>query len=137
MKDVFIKATAENWKKLTDRFNKIGVDVTTKDNKKYSIKLLLGTDAVHGDQHSVGNVLFPHNIGLSCSHNSDHFQNLGYWTKQGVKSQDSITSLLPQLLCLTILNGVDSTRPWDKRTPIFPTTLLPSLREYRMSAMGR
>ena len=85
MKDVFIKATAENWKKLTDRFNKIGVDVTTKDNKKYSIKLLLGTDAVHGDQHSVGNILFPHNIGLSCSHNSDHFQNLGYWTKQGVK----------------------------------------------------
>lgn len=85
MKDVYIKATAENWKKLTDRFNKLGVNVTTKDNKKYMIKLLLGTDAVHGDQHSVGNILFPHNIGLSCSHNADHFQNLGFWTKQGVK----------------------------------------------------
>ena len=37
------------------------------------------------DINSVGNVLFAHNIGLSCSHNLDHFQNLGYWTKQGVK----------------------------------------------------
>lgn len=85
MKDVYLKATAENWKKLTDRLKDIGVSVTTPDNKKYLIKLLLGTDAVHGDQHSVGNILFPHNLGLSCSHNANHFQNLGFWTKQGVK----------------------------------------------------
>ena len=77
MKDVYIKATAENWKKLTDRFKKLGVNVTTKDNKKYMIKLFLGTDAIHGDQHSVGNILFSHSIDLSA----DHFQNLGFWTK--------------------------------------------------------
>lgn len=63
----------------------VGVSVTVENRKTYSIKLLLGTDAVHGDQHGVGNVLFPHNIGLSCSHNSDNFANLGFWTKEGMK----------------------------------------------------
>ncbi len=63
----------------------VGVSVTTKDSKKYLIKFLLGTDAVHGDQHTVGNVLFPHNIGLSCSHNPGNFENVGYWTKEGIK----------------------------------------------------
>jgi len=45
----------------------------------------LGTDAVHGDQHTIGTILFPHNIGLSCSHNPDNFQNVGYWTRQAMK----------------------------------------------------
>ena len=80
-----MKATAENWKKLTDKLNNAGVSVTTKDNKKYLIKFLLGTDAVHGDQHSLGTVLFPHNIGLSCTHNEGNFENAGFWTKEGVK----------------------------------------------------
>lgn len=81
VKDVYLKGTAENWKKLTDRFKDLGVEVTSSDNKKYKIKLLLGTDAVHGDQHTIGNILFPHNIGLSCSRNPNHFQNVGFWTK--------------------------------------------------------
>lgn len=72
-KQIYMHATAQNWKKLTDKFTNIGVPVTTKDNKKYLIKFLLGTDAVHGDQHSVGNIIFPHNIGLSCSHNAANF----------------------------------------------------------------
>jgi beta-glucosidase len=68
-----MNATPTNWKKLADRFTNIGVSVTTRDNKKYLIKLLLGTDAVHGDQHGVGNVIFPHNIGLASSHNPTNF----------------------------------------------------------------
>ena len=52
---------------------------------KYKIKLLLGTDAVHGDQHTIGTVLFPHNIGVSCSKNEANFENSGFWTRQGVK----------------------------------------------------
>jgi beta-glucosidase len=68
-----MNAIPANWKKLTDRFANIGVPVTTRDNKKYLIKFLLGTDAVHGDQHGVGNIIFPHNIGLSCTHNPLNF----------------------------------------------------------------
>jgi len=65
----YLKGTEANWKKLTDRFQNLGITVSTKDSGKYKIKFLLGTDGVHGDQHTVGNVLFPHNIGLSCSRN--------------------------------------------------------------------
>lgn len=46
---------------------------------------MLGTDAVHGDQHTLGNVLFPHNIGLSCSRNPDHYKNVGFWVKESLK----------------------------------------------------
>jgi beta-glucosidase len=40
---------------------------------------------VHGDQHTIGTVLFPHNMGLSCSHNEANFENMGYWTKESMK----------------------------------------------------
>jgi beta-glucosidase len=83
--DAFRKGNETNWKKLTDRFQSLGITVATKDSGKYKVKFLLGTDAVHGDQHTVGNVLFPHNIGLSCSKNEANFENVGFWTKQGVK----------------------------------------------------
>lgn len=79
-KQIFLNATVQNWKKLADKFKNVGVTVNV-DKTKYLVKLLLGTDAVHGDQHSVGNVIFPHNIGLSCSHNAANFENVGFWTK--------------------------------------------------------
>lgn len=71
--DAYRKGTATNWKKLTDRFQNLGVTITVKNSGKYKVKFLLGTDAVHGDQHTVGTILFPHNIGLSCSHNEANF----------------------------------------------------------------
>jgi beta-glucosidase len=48
------------------------------------IDLLLGTDAVHGNQHVIGEVLFPHNIGLAATHNIWHFAKAGYWTGKSV-----------------------------------------------------
>lgn len=69
MIQTYQKANVTNWKKLTDRFQSLGINVTTKDSGKYKIKLLLATDAVHGYQHTVGTILFPHNIGLSCTNN--------------------------------------------------------------------
>jgi len=45
----------------------------------------LATDAVHNNQHVAGTILFPHNIGLSCSHNPDNFKNQGYWTGKNVR----------------------------------------------------
>lgn len=60
--------------------------MTTNDGKKYDIRPLLGTDAVHGNQHVSGSILFPHNIGLSNSHNPDNFYNAGYWTARAVKA---------------------------------------------------
>ncbi len=47
---------------------------------------MIGTHATHGDQNTLGNVIFPHNIGLSATHNEAHFTNMGYWTQQSMKS---------------------------------------------------
>ena len=71
---------------MTGKFSVPNVNITTADKKVYRIKLLLATDAVHNDQHTVGRVLFPHNIGLSCSHNADNFYNMGYWTSKNLKN---------------------------------------------------
>ena len=84
LKAVYLNATEANWKALSSRFSNLGISVKTSD-KTYKIKFLLATDAVHSDQHTVGRVLFPHNIGLSCSHNPDNFFNMGYWTQVNLK----------------------------------------------------
>jgi beta-glucosidase len=84
VKDSYANATTDKWQKLANKF-KYTVDVTTKDGKTYKIKPLLATDAVHGDQHVAGSILFPHNIGISCSHNENHFFNLGHWVQKSLK----------------------------------------------------
>lgn len=48
-------------------------EIPLNDNEVAQIKLLLGTDAVHGNQHVLGEVLFPHNIGLASTFNPNHF----------------------------------------------------------------
>lgn len=47
--------------------------------------LLIGTDAVHGDQHVTGTILFPHNIGIGATHNPDLAEKIGFWTKRDVQ----------------------------------------------------
>ena len=84
VKPIYAAATVEKWKKLADKFN-YTINVTANNGKTYRIKPFLATDAVHGDQHVSGNVLFPHNIGLSCTHNPKHFFNAGYWTTSSMK----------------------------------------------------
>ena len=73
----------EKWQKMAAKFN-YTVNVTGKV-KDYFIKTILATDAVHNNQHVAGTILFPHNSGLSNSHNPDHFYNLGKWTGKNVK----------------------------------------------------
>lgn len=81
---VYATSTMGKWQKLSQKFN-FSISITAGDGKKYDIRPLLGTDAVHGNQHVSGTVLFPHNIGLACSHNPENFYNAGYWSGVGVK----------------------------------------------------
>ncbi len=46
----------------------------------------MGTDAVHGNQHILGEILFPHNIGFAATHNVQNFINAAYWNQKSVKS---------------------------------------------------
>lgn len=59
----------ENWKGIADSSMKQTVKVQHTSGV-VTVKLLLGTDAVHGNQHVLGEILFPHNIGLAASHNA-------------------------------------------------------------------
>jgi beta-glucosidase len=49
------------------------------------LPLLLGTDAVHGNQHVVGSILFPHNIGLGATHNPTLINQIGAWVGYNVR----------------------------------------------------
>ncbi|CAD8093286.1 unnamed protein product [Paramecium sonneborni] len=77
-------ATNANWRDVAQRSLKQKVIVNVPGHGETQINLLLGTDAVHGNQHSVGAVLFPHNIGLAASHNVENYIKAAYWTKQSI-----------------------------------------------------
>jgi beta-glucosidase len=81
---LYATATSAKWQKLASRFN-YSIVVTTSEGKRYDIRPLLGTDAVHGNQHVSGAILFPHNVGLACSHNPDNFFNSARWAALSVK----------------------------------------------------
>lgn len=81
---VYATSVLSKWQALSKKFN-YTISITAGDGKKYEIRPLLGTDAVHGNQHISGTILFPHNVGLACSHNPENFYNAGYWTSLGVK----------------------------------------------------
>jgi beta-glucosidase len=84
VKALYANCTLDKWQAMGAKFN-YTINITANNGKTYKIKPLLATDAVHGDQHVLGNVLFPHNIGLSCSHNAKHFFNMGQWTAKSIK----------------------------------------------------
>ncbi len=49
------------------------------------LPLLLGNDAIHGNQHVVGAILFPHNIGLGATHNPSLVNTIAAWTGYDVR----------------------------------------------------
>jgi beta-glucosidase len=81
----FMNATMHNWKTLAKEFSATNVVVDPGNGKLAYIKPLLGTDAVHGNQHVLGEVLFPQNIGLAATHDPKQFYQAGYWTAYSVQ----------------------------------------------------
>ncbi len=76
-------ANMKNWQSLMAGLNQQHITVKVND-EDVSIYPLAGTDAVHGDQHVIGSVLFPQNIALAATHNPQNFYNAGFWTAQSV-----------------------------------------------------
>ncbi len=58
-------------------------------------RLLLGTDAIHGDQHITGTILFPHNIGLGATHNPALVQLVAHWTMRNIALSGFNWSFMP------------------------------------------
>ena len=77
--DKIPEATNAHWLELATNI----FEPTVVDNK-YEVYPLLGTDSVHGDQHVLDTVLFPHNIGLAATHDKECFKATGYYTAKGV-----------------------------------------------------
>ena len=66
------------------QWQKLGRIASLFYNGPASTSLLLGNDAVHGNQHATGQILFPHNIGLGATHNPTIVRAAGKWTKRTV-----------------------------------------------------
>ena len=80
----FPKATPTNWKNLGANIFKPTAIKDDHGNTLYELYPFLGTDAVHGNQHVLGTVLFPHNIGLAATHDPSTFQDAGYFMSKDV-----------------------------------------------------
>jgi beta-glucosidase len=59
--DVYLNGTMKNWQELSS-----GIMEAAKNGNE--IPVLIGTDNIHGNQHVVGEILIPHNIGLAATH---------------------------------------------------------------------
>ena len=71
----------DNWQDAMKVLNEHKVVV----NNNIKISLLTGTDSVHGNQHVLGEIIFPHNIGLGAANNEEYFEYMGYHTALSTK----------------------------------------------------
>ena len=122
--DTIKEATNEHWYELAETLWQ-PIDVAG----KYKVYPLLGTDAVHGNQHVLDTILFPHNIGLAATHDPECFMATGYFMAKGCSRVDSILDLRLLLRSLTTSNGDAIMKPWVQTLQKFKTTLPPSTKE--------
>lgn len=66
--------TLQNWSQL----NSLAQSVHSKAVPKDPI-LLTGNDAIHGNMHVQGAVIFPQDIGLGATHDAELIQKIGHW----------------------------------------------------------
>jgi len=81
---LFSHATLQNWQTMANKIRQYS-DIHVRyyfHGKKQSVILtpLLGTDAVHGNQHIIGALTFPHNIGMAATHNLSLAKKEGFYT---------------------------------------------------------
>ncbi|MGD8175064.1 glycoside hydrolase family 3 protein [Marinimicrobium sp. ARAG 43.8] len=74
-------APVEAWLELADGFYEASMDDS---DGHVAIPILWATDAVHGHNNVKGATLFPHNIGLGATHNSELMQRIGEVTAHEV-----------------------------------------------------
>ena len=67
-----LKSTPAEWKSLAQEFH----DVST-NRGGVEIPVLWGTDAVHGHSNVIGATIFPHNIGLGATQNTELLELVG------------------------------------------------------------
>ena len=81
----YLGSTQENWITFTN-LAKQHLPTVTFNGQTVRIPLLLGIDAIHGNQTVLGNVLFPQNIGLSATHDPALLTRIEGWTAHDIKA---------------------------------------------------
>lgn len=76
------------WQKLTD---------TLQLYATLDMPLLIGSDAIHGNQHITGSILFPQSINLGATYNPDLIELVAAWTAYDVVQSGFNWSFMPTL----------------------------------------
>lgn len=63
--------TPSDWLKMVEHFQKVA------RKSRLEIPLLYGVDAVHGHANVIGATIFPHQIGLAATHNTELVRKIG------------------------------------------------------------
>ncbi len=66
-------SSASDWVALADKF----YDASMATDMKVKVPLIWGTDAVHGHGNAYGSTLFPHNIGLGATRDTELLEQMG------------------------------------------------------------
>jgi beta-glucosidase len=74
------------------------------------IPLLYGVDAVHGHNNVLGSTIFPHNIGLGCTRNSDLVEKAARITAEEVRATGINWAFAP---CLTVPQDIRWGRTYE------------------------
>jgi len=64
------RKSMDGWHEVINDIQKTAVE-----NTPHSIPVLFGVDAIHGATYIFGSTLFPHNIGIAASRNTEHAVN--------------------------------------------------------------
>ncbi|WP_346949950.1 glycoside hydrolase family 3 N-terminal domain-containing protein, partial [Dyella sp.] len=87
-------ATAAQWKALADAFYRAAMD--TSDGRQ-AIPLLIGIDAVHGHNNTVGATLFPQNSALGATRDPQLIRDIGAATAAEVRATGINWTFAPTL----------------------------------------
>ncbi len=83
--------TPEEWYEMVKEFQTAAME------SKLKIPILYGVDAVHGNGNVEGAVIFPHNIGLGATRDSQLVEKIAYATAQEIKATGANWNFAPVL----------------------------------------
>ncbi|QHO28037.1 Lysosomal beta glucosidase [Arachis hypogaea] len=67
----FEKALSSDWSDMVDGYQKLALE------SRLGIPIIYGIDAVHGNNSVYGATIFPHNVGLGATRDTDLVQRIG------------------------------------------------------------
>jgi beta-glucosidase len=77
---------------------------------RLAIPIIYGIDAIHGHSNVLGAVIFPHNVGLGCTHDSDLVRRIGEVTADEVRASGIDWTFGP---CVTVPQDVRWGRAYE------------------------